>query len=144
LVLSGLVLVGANVPRSGDDLLAHDDRGMLTAEAITGLDRTGPELVVRSACETGLGLAGSGEGVFGPQRADHLAGAHNVVASLWRVNDQATAALMALFYNRLWREGKPPLEALREAQLTWCLTAVTTLRVPGRSRAAIDRGESSP
>ena len=71
-----------------------------------------------SACETGLGVVGGGEGVFGLQRAFHLAGAQNVVASLWKVDDQATAALMALFYDRLWRQGKPPLEALREAQLT--------------------------
>jgi CHAT domain-containing protein len=46
-----------------------------------------------------------------------LAGAHNVIASLWKVDDQATAALMALFYDRFWRQGKPPIEALREAQL---------------------------
>jgi CHAT domain-containing protein len=61
---------------------------------------------------------GGGEGVFGLQRAFHLAGAQNVVASLWKVDDQATAALMALFYDRLWRQGKPPIDALREAQLT--------------------------
>jgi CHAT domain-containing protein len=75
------------------------------------------KLAVLSACETGLGLVGGGEGVFGLQRAFHLAGAHNVVASLWKVDDQATAALMALFYTRLWREGKRPIAALREAQL---------------------------
>jgi CHAT domain-containing protein len=117
LVLSGLVLAGANLPGSGDDVLAHDDRGVLTAEAIAGLDLAGLNLVVLSACETGLGLVGGGEGVFGLARAFHLAGAHNVVASLWKVDDQATAAFMALFYNKLWRQGRPPLEALREAQL---------------------------
>jgi CHAT domain-containing protein len=117
LVLSGLVLAGANLPPGGDDVLAHKDRGILTAEAVAGLDLAGLELVVLSACETGLGLVGGGEGVFGLQRAFHLAGAHNVIASLWKVDDRATAALMALFYDRLWGQGRPPLEALREAQL---------------------------
>ncbi len=117
LVLLGLVLAGANVPQSGDDLLAHDDRGVLTAEAIAGLELSGMDLVVLSACETGLGLVGGGEGVCGLQRAFHLAGAKNVIASLWKVDDQATAALMTIFYDRLWKQGKPSLEALREAQL---------------------------
>jgi CHAT domain-containing protein len=61
---------------------------------------------------------GGGEGTFSLQRAFHLAGAKNVVASLWKVDDQATAALMVLFYDKMWRQNKPPLEALREAQLT--------------------------
>jgi CHAT domain-containing protein/tetratricopeptide (TPR) repeat protein len=117
LVLSGLVLAGANVPPRSDDSLAHDDRGILTAESIAGLDLAGLDLAVLSACETGLGLAGGGEGVFGLQRAFHLAGAHNVIASLWKVDDQATAALMALFYDGLWSKSKPPLVALRDAQL---------------------------
>jgi CHAT domain-containing protein/tetratricopeptide (TPR) repeat protein len=119
LVLSGLVLAGANRPsaavaqadRAGDDL------GIVTAEAIAGLPLQDLELVVLSACETGLGLVGGGEGVFGLQRAFHLAGAHNVIASLWKVDDNATAALMALFYDQLWRLNKPPIEALRAAQL---------------------------
>jgi CHAT domain-containing protein len=74
--------------------------------------------VVLSACETGLGRVAGGEGVFGLQRAFHLAGAHNVVASLWKVDDEATAALMTLLYDKLWREKKSALVALREAQLT--------------------------
>jgi CHAT domain-containing protein/tetratricopeptide (TPR) repeat protein len=120
LVLSGLVLAGANRPSAevNADGSARDDLGILTAEAIAGLPLAGLELAVLSACETGLGLVGGGEGVFGLQRAFHLAGAHNVVASLWRVDDQATAALMAVFYDQLWRENKPPIAALRTAQLT--------------------------
>jgi tetratricopeptide (TPR) repeat protein len=75
-------------------------------------------LVTLSACETGLGALTSGEGVQGLQRAFHLAGCPNVVASLWKVNDTATAALMAKFYHEMWVNKKPPIEALREAQLT--------------------------
>jgi CHAT domain-containing protein len=52
------------------------------------------------------------------QVAFHLAGCPNVVASLWKVNDAATAALMTKFYHELWVNKKPPIEALREAQLT--------------------------
>jgi CHAT domain-containing protein len=55
--------------------------------------------------------------VFGLQRAFHLGGCRNVLASLWKVDDDATAALMAVFYHELWQEGRPPLEALRRAQL---------------------------
>jgi CHAT domain-containing protein len=54
---------------------------------------------------------------MGLQRAFHLAGCPNVVASLWNVNDEATAALMAVFYDRLWHKNEPPIEALRQAQL---------------------------
>jgi CHAT domain-containing protein/tetratricopeptide (TPR) repeat protein len=118
LVLSGLVLAGANRPAAAAQVdQAGDDLGIVTAEAIAGLPLQGLELTVLSACETGLGLGGGGEGVYGLQRAFHLAGAHNVVASLWKVDDEATAALMAIFYDQLWRQNKPPIEALRAAQL---------------------------
>jgi CHAT domain-containing protein len=58
-----------------------------------------------------------GEGTFGLQRAFHLAGTRDVIASLWKVPDRPTAALMALFYKNLWDSGLPPIEALRQAQL---------------------------
>ena len=107
------MLAGANL--QGKD--ASPDGGILTAEALAGLNLSGLELAALSACETGLGEAASGEGVFGLQRAFHLAGTRNVVASLWKVDDDATAALMGLFYRSLWVDKKPPLEALRSAQL---------------------------
>ena len=75
------------------------------------------DLAVLSACQTGLGEAAAGEGVFGLQRAFHIGGAKNVVASLWKVDDEATAALMNLFYYHLWEKGEPPLQALHHAQL---------------------------
>jgi CHAT domain-containing protein len=93
------------------------ERGILTAEAVVSLRLEDLDLTVLSACETGLGATAGGDGVFGLQRAFHVAGARNVIASLWRVDDAATAALMALFYRKLWLENRPPLQALREAQL---------------------------
>jgi CHAT domain-containing protein/Tfp pilus assembly protein PilF len=109
LVLSGLVLSGANLDEKAG--------GILSAEAIAGLSLHKLELAVLSACETGLGEVAGGEGVFGLQRAFHVAGTRTVIASLWKVDDQATAALMSLFYHKLWRDRKTPLTALREAQL---------------------------
>jgi CHAT domain-containing protein len=118
LVLSGLVLAGANLPRTRDRFgITEGDRGILTAEAVAGLPLQGLELAVLSACDTGPGQVAGGEGIFGLQRAFHMGGARNVVASLWKVDDQATAALMRLFYYKLWTEGKPPIVALRESQL---------------------------
>jgi CHAT domain-containing protein len=115
LVLSGLVLAGANLPVKDRE---KEDSGVLTAEAIAGLDLDRLELAVLSACETGLGELAGGEGVFGLQRAFHIAGAKNVIASLWKVDDEATAALMSLLYHHLWIENVAPMDALRQAQLT--------------------------
>jgi CHAT domain-containing protein len=120
LILSGVVLAGADrpagTPAPGDP--AGDD-GILTAEEVADLDLSGTELVVLSACETGLGEVAGGEGVFGLQRAFALGGARTVIATLWKIDDRATQALMGEFYRQLWREGAPAgkLEALRRAQL---------------------------
>jgi CHAT domain-containing protein len=113
MVLSGLVFAGANKPETRG-------RGLITGEALIDRNLSGLELAVLSACETGLGDVAGGEGVFGLQRAFHVAGTRNVVASLWKVSDDATAALMGEFYRRLWDDKNPlpPIEALRQAQLT--------------------------
>lgn len=118
LVLSGLVFAGANLPRTKDEWeVPQGDGGILTAEAIAGLPLHDMQLAVLSACETGLGDVAGGEGVLGLQRAFHVAGCRNVVASLWKVDDQATMALMRLYYQKLWQQHKTPLAALRDAQL---------------------------
>jgi CHAT domain-containing protein len=119
LVLSGLVLAGANLPPPKDlSELLRWGGGILTAEAIAGLPLQQLELAVLSTCDSGLGEVGGGEGVYGLQRAFHLAGTHNVVASLWKVDDEATSALMGLFYAKLWgKKPMAPLQALRDAQL---------------------------
>jgi CHAT domain-containing protein/Tfp pilus assembly protein PilF len=118
LVLSGLVLAGANLPLKDPE---RQDGGILTAEMVAGLDLAGLELAVLSACESGLGEEAGGEGVFGLQRAFHVAGAQTVVASLWRVDDAATQALMQEFYRNLWQRKLPKLVALRQAQLAMLL-----------------------
>jgi len=112
-LLSGLVFAGANAkPEPGRD------NGLLTAEEITYLDLKECELVVLSACETGLGRAEGGEGMIGLRRAFRMAGARTVISSLWEVSDAATQDLMTLFYENLWLRGLPKLEALRRAQLS--------------------------
>ncbi|HBN75150.1 MAG TPA: hypothetical protein DD473_04900, partial [Planctomycetaceae bacterium] len=118
LLLTGIVCAGANRPAATDEFgLPSGDDGIMTAQEIVSLDLRGTELVVLSACETGLGQVGGGEGVYGLQRAFQLAGARNVLGSLWSVDDAATAALMKLFYTKLWNEKLPPIEAIRQAQL---------------------------
>ena len=79
--------------------------------------RLSAELVVLSACQTGLGKEVRGEGLMGLSRAFLYAGVPRVVVSLWNVNDRATARLMAALYRRLLREGDRPAAALRAAQL---------------------------
>ena len=91
---------------------------VLSGLSIVDLNLQECRLVTLSACETGLGEFTGGKGVENLQQAFHLAGCPNVVASLWKVNDAATAALMTKFYHELWANKKPPIEALREAQLT--------------------------
>lgn len=116
-LLSGLVLAGANRPRQ-----AGQDDGILTALEVAGLDLSNAELVVLSACETGLGESAGGEGLLGLQRAFQVSGARSVVASYWIVRDLETSSLMQHFYMLLWDRKNPMsrLEALRESRL-WML-----------------------
>jgi CHAT domain-containing protein len=107
---SGLVFAGANVGRSGTD------DGVLTAFEAAGLILSGTQLVVLSACETGVGEVMNGEGVFGLRRAFMVAGTETLVMSLWQVEDTATQQLMTEFYRRL-SNGQGRAEALRQASL---------------------------
>ena len=84
---------------------------------MTGLDLLDTELVVLSACETGLGEVRIGEGVFGLRRSFVLAGARTLVMSLWKVPDRQTQELMEEFYRRVLA-GEPRADALRKAQMS--------------------------
>jgi CHAT domain-containing protein/Flp pilus assembly protein TadD len=119
LILSGVVLAGANLPPKTDEHgLPTGEDGILTAEEVVNLDLRNTELVVLSACDTGLGKVAGGEGVFGLQRAFGLAGVRTTIASLWKVDDDATQALMVEFFKNLWGKKLGKLESLRQAQLT--------------------------
>ncbi|MEL6105279.1 MAG: CHAT domain-containing tetratricopeptide repeat protein [Planctomycetota bacterium] len=116
-LLSGLVLAGAN-SSSGDP--ENLDDGILRAAEIEAWSLPNVDLVVLSACETGLGPVAGGEGLTGLQRAFHVAGARSVIASLWKVDDRATQELMRRFYTNLWIKKQSKIDALRNAQL-WML-----------------------
>ncbi len=109
MLASGLALAGANdEPGPAGD-------GLLTAEEVAGVS-VDADLVVLSACESGLGEVAPGEGVQGLQRGFRAAGADRVVFSLWQVPDEPTQRLMEAFYAGL-AAGLRPGAALREAQV---------------------------
>jgi CHAT domain-containing protein/Tfp pilus assembly protein PilF len=92
------------------------DNGLLQVWEIFERVRLDADLVVLSACDTGLGKELGGEGLIGLTRAFQYAGARTVMASLWSIQDQATSELMIRFYKHL-RAGLPKDEALRQAQM---------------------------
>jgi CHAT domain-containing protein len=93
-----------------------DTNGFLRLQDIFNLNLPA-ELVVLSACETGLGKDVQGEGVVGLTRGFMYAGAKRVAVSLWSVNDTATASLMTKFYQQMLDKELNPVAALRAAQL---------------------------
>ena len=118
MVRCGIALAGANyftnsslrVPQS------EIEDGLLTGLEASLLNLQGTELVILSACESGAGEVKIGEGVMSLRRAFRIAGAETVLASHWKVSDEATSRLMTEFMRR-WRAGEPRAKAWREAQL---------------------------
>ena len=114
---SGLFFAGANRYWCNDtlQLSPYADDGILRSAEIATLNLADCSLVVLSACETGLGYSNSSEGVYGLQRAFKLAGAKQILMSLWAVDDRATDMLMTGFYQGLLR-GEDADEALQKSK----------------------------
>jgi CHAT domain-containing protein len=113
LLRSGIALAGANRALRAEGL----SNGIVTADKILNLKLKGTEMVVLSACDTGLGEIRSGEGVFGLRRAFTQAGAKSLVMSMWSVPDRETQELMTGFYGNLKTGGMTRGQALRKAAL---------------------------
>jgi len=115
LMRSALVMAGANYTWSGGKLPAGMHDGILTAREVAAMNLTNTELVVLSACQTGLGDVKGSEGVDGLQRAFKMAGVRYLVMSLWPVPDKETREFMELFYS-LWRDQTSIREAFGQTQ----------------------------
>lgn len=116
LMRSGLAFTGANHVWKGGEPAKDTDDGILTALEVAQMNLSNTELVVLSACETGLGDLYGSEGVYGLQRAFKLAGVETMLVSLWKVPDKETMELMTEFYS-LWASGLSKKEAFTQAQM---------------------------
>ena len=112
---TGLLFSGCNHAIQHEQIPESEEDGILTAKEISLLDLRGLDLVVLSACQTGLGDIISGEGVFGLQRGFKKAGAKTILMSLDKVDDEATRILMVEFYRNLMK-GKTKRQSLQDAQ----------------------------
>lgn len=113
---SGLIMAGGNAAWMGKQTLEGREDGILTAYEISQMNLSNTELVVLSACETGLGDIQGNEGVYGLQRAFKIAGVKYIIMSLWQVPDKQTSMLMTSFYRKLLEQKLSIPDAFHAAQ----------------------------
>jgi CHAT domain-containing protein len=120
LLKSKLILAGGENTRlklgNNESVDSGTEDGYLTAYEVMNMNLDNTELVVLSACETGLGEIKNGEGVYGLQRAFQVAGAKSLIMSLWKVPDAPSQELMLSFYTK-WLVGMDKREAFRQSQM---------------------------
>ena len=114
---SGLYFAGADNVYMGETVRQDVEDGVLTAREVSELNFSGLDLLVLSACETGLGTL-EADGVFGLQRGFKKAGANTILMSLWKVDDEATCKLMTEFYKNLISLKMSKYDALEGAKAT--------------------------
>ena len=115
MLYSGLLFAGGNNTWIGKKIAESVEDGILTSDEISRLDLSKNQLIVLSACNTGLGDIDKVDGVFGLQRGLKRAGVKKILMSLWKIPDEETKELMAIFYRKLL-EGNSPHRALELAQ----------------------------
>lgn len=115
LMRSGLILAGGNYAWKNGSNPYEEEDGILTAYEISNLNLLKTDLVVLSACETGLGDIEGSEGVYGMQRAFRMAGVEKIIMSLWQVPDKETVEFMETFYTN-WLSGQTIREAFNNTQ----------------------------
>jgi CHAT domain-containing protein len=119
MIRSGILFAGANDTwKSAENLVTGIEDGIVTAKDISQMNLAQTELVVLSACETGLGDILGDEGVYGLRRAFEIAGAQHLIMSLWQVPDKQTSELMILFYSKWINEELSIHDAFNAAQRT--------------------------
>lgn len=116
LMRTGLAFTGANESWRNDSKINLPNDGITTGHEITGMSLMNTELVVLSACNSGLGDIRDGEGVYGLQRAFRYAGARSMIMSLSEVPDKETAEFMSLFYLN-WSNDTPKSNAFHSVQI---------------------------
>ena len=130
MALGGLALAGANRGLLGK-LGPDGEDGILYAMEARDLNLEGTELVVLSACDTGKGEVDYSEGVYGLTRAFRIAGAKNILMTLWSLDDALAVEFMKDFYAKWLGElGQSPADALHETRLAWIVSEDERKRDP--------------